>query len=682
MALNRRRVEAPRVNLPLAPHKRKRVSDDSDADQNSALPVIQAFKRKYGNGRQEKKTKIIEKEEEENVGQIDENAPTPVTRVDQSAMSPDSSSSTSALTSISDTSGSLLIVEDSPDLKCHEEIVDDDSETYNEKIDHANDWITVAKQSSLTPSRLITPARKSRKSKRRSAVDDGPISRESNDKSVVTRRASSLRKIKQSTWNELPSITSPTLSTISLSSCSSSLSLTSSLSSSWSLAEVSSSNIYSATSSSLIESYLSEDLFCSVLSYCSVMEILHCRSVNRSFHTASLTKCAWKYSHLIVEDEKELQKISNSSNAPNIKKSLKFLQILTINGQQSCELNDSLLLNILQSVNSLSSFSLLNCPNITDDCCQSIANLLSSSLKSLTLQNCLSLTDRGLSLLQPISENILSLDLTKYRGLTTLKYLRTFKNLTELNLRGCRGIDENSFGFINSLPLISLDLSFVPINRAALESIFSESPHSVLLRDTLQSLKIIGSDSVDNLTVYQIAQCRALISLDLSSCDSITDAAFTQWPLYGRAALTLKSLTLDLCRRVTGLTLRAIGETASHHQHQNNNNKHGSINNPVDAINLLSGIGGNGFDDEIHFDDGDENVDEENEIVDSDDELLHRESSTIIQQSPEINNNNFLAVIPHPWHRLSFLSVRHCHRIDSAAKSSLGRIRPKLNIRG
>lgn len=661
MALNRRRVHAPHgVHPPQAPHKRKRRSD-ADNDAEAAQPIIDAFRRKYSEpndsdaaDKRGRSTTFVLNDDGE-LSEVDEAAPTPIHTAFVSPVSTDS-----AVTAVSDTGGSLVIVEDSPDLKCHEQISDLDvsvtsSATFT-NTSSASGWINVAKQAAC---QLVTPPpRRSKKSKRRSAVDDGPISKESEDKSIVTRRASSLRRIKLSTWQSLMPTGPPTLPSPPPSP---------SLSSE--------TQAESSPYNEVPLIFLSQPLLCDVLSYCTVVELLHCRRVNRSFHTAATSKHSWKHSHLNIEDDKLLATVSNSET---IRSSLSLLTKLSINGQQQCEVSDGILATLLPSMKSLQSLSLLNCPNVSDQCCQTVTSALSATLTSLTLQNCLSLTDRGLSLLTPLASHVTVLDLTKYRGLTTLNSLSSFINLTTLNLRGCRGINENSLVAIRNLPLVSLDLSFIPLTSQGLALLFSDScssSHSgeAELRDTLLSLTMIGSDSIDNACVYQLANCQSLEALNLSSCDSINDAAFTQWPLYGPGSLSLQSLTLDLCRRISGLTLRSIGEAVT-------------VSHTTIAGGTASRIIGNGFNDEIHFDDdSDCEVESDSKAGDkssndSDDELLQRNSPTRSLAPVAVSVSGVVSVAPHPWQSLALLSVRHCHRVDSSSKTALSRVRPTLRI--
>ncbi|KAI0326667.1 RNI-like protein [Cubamyces sp. BRFM 1775] len=166
--------------------------------------------------------------------------------------------------------------------------------------------------------------------------------------------------------------------------------------------------------------------------------------------------------------------------------------------------------------------------DITDTLFSRLANCV--RLERLTLMNCTSLSDEGLTRVLPQCPNLVALDLTGVAEVTDRSIValaRTAKRLQGINLSGCKKLtDASVLALARGCPLLRrVKLSNVEqITDQSVSALARSCP--LLLEIDLNNCKRITDASVRDLWTYSV-QMR---EMRLSHCVELTDAAFPTTP--------------------------------------------------------------------------------------------------------------------------------------------------------
>jgi len=218
----------------------------------------------------------------------------------------------------------------------------------------------------------------------------------------------------------------------------------------------------------------------------------------------------------------------------------------------------------------LTSLNLSGCYSLTD---QGLASLFAQNLPSLVTINlslCKEVTDRSLGRISAHCANLQNLDLGGCTGITNaglLLIVRGLADLRHLSLRSCWQLSDGGLAHLARLPRPDVECVTGPVEPAPsqLESLNLQDCQKLTdlsLRYIAQGLRIKSLNlsfcaNVSDSGMKSVAKMSSLACLNLRSCDNISDIGVGY---LAEGCIGLHNLDLSFCERVTD---RAMVHVAS-----------------------------------------------------------------------------------------------------------------------
>ncbi|KMZ56640.1 putative F-box/LRR-repeat protein [Zostera marina] len=170
-----------------------------------------------------------------------------------------------------------------------------------------------------------------------------------------------------------------------------------------------------------------------------------------------------------------------------------------------------------------------------------------NDLHTLNLNACQKVSDKGIEVVACAFQNLKSLSLYWNVRLSDKSILHLVKNcphMIHLNLSGCKNISDQSMFLIaeNYKSLKTLNLtrcvkltdiglqqilmscsSLISLNLYALSSFTDRAYEKISRLEQLRFLDLCGAQNLSDSSLYQIARCKNLVSLNLTWCVRATD---------------------------------------------------------------------------------------------------------------------------------------------------------------
>lgn len=318
-----------------------------------------------------------------------------------------------------------------------------------------------------------------------------------------------------------------------------------------------------------------EDLYPEIL--CYIFSLLDTESkgrtsqVCRRWRTICNTRNIWKGTEARIHLRGQ-----NSLVVPSLlKRGITKVQVLSVRKTLR-----ELVTGVNSLASSLSSLNLSGCYSLTD---HGLASLFSQNLPSLVTINlslCKEVTDRSLGRLSAHCFNLQTLDLGGCTGITNagLSLLaRALSELAHLSLRSCWQLSDgglahlarqparqdigdcSSGGKLQSLNLqdcqkltdlslryISQGLKIKNLNLSFCANVSDSGMKSLAKMSSLASLNLRSCDNISDIGVGYLAEgCIGLQSLDVSFCERVTDRAMVH---IASGLFNLKTLSMAACK--------------------------------------------------------------------------------------------------------------------------------------